>query len=121
MPSIIRLIESINFDVTTTQVPHRDFYNIRKVDTHIHAASCMNQKHLLRFIKKTLKQSADEVVTVTKSGQQMTLAEVFNSMNLTTYDLTVDMLVSSVTCHGKNGIFPLTNSKYDELTWMANI
>lgn len=72
-------------------VPHRDFYNIRKVDTHIHAASCMNQKHLLRFIKKTLKNSADEVVTVTK-GQQMTLSQVFQSMNLTTYDLTVDML-----------------------------
>jgi AMP deaminase len=73
-------------------VPHRDFYNIRKVDTHIHAASCMNQKHLLRFIKKTLKNNADEVVTVTKSGQKMTLSEVFKSMNLTTYDLTVDML-----------------------------
>ncbi|XP_058815300.1 AMP deaminase 2 isoform X3 [Topomyia yanbarensis] len=72
-------------------VPHRDFYNIRKVDTHIHAASCMNQKHLLRFIKKTLKNNPDEVVTVTK-GEQMTLAQVFQSMNLTTYDLTVDML-----------------------------
>ncbi|KAI8128323.1 AMP deaminase 2 [Lucilia cuprina] len=72
-------------------VPHRDFYNIRKVDTHIHAASCMNQKHLLRFIKKTLKNSANEVVTVTK-GQEMTLSQVFQSMNLTTYDLTVDML-----------------------------
>ncbi|KAJ8925898.1 hypothetical protein NQ315_009750 [Exocentrus adspersus] len=78
-------------------VPHRDFYNIRKVDTHIHAASCMNQKHLLRFIKKTLKNNADEVVSVT-NGVQMTLKEVFQvqdqilSMNLTTYDLTVDML-----------------------------
>nr|CAH7758999.1 unnamed protein product [Callosobruchus chinensis] len=72
-------------------VPHRDFYNIRKVDTHIHAASCMNQKHLLRFIKKTLKNNADEVVTVT-NGVPMTLKEVFQSMNLTTYDLTVDML-----------------------------
>lgn len=108
MPSIIRIIESVNFCRYYTQVPHRDFYNIRKVDTHIHAASCMNQKHLLRFIKKTLKQSADEVVTVTKSGQQMTLAEVFNSMNLTTYDLTVDMLVSNnVSRHGINGVFPL--------------
>ena len=29
-------------------VSHRDFYNLRKVDTHVHAASCMNQKHLLR-------------------------------------------------------------------------
>ncbi|XP_068894523.1 AMP deaminase 2 isoform X1 [Tenebrio molitor] len=72
-------------------VPHRDFYNIRKVDTHIHAASCMNQKHLLRFIKKTLKNHADEIVTVT-NGKPMTLKEVFQSMNLTTYDLTVDML-----------------------------
>ncbi|XP_034251283.1 AMP deaminase 2 isoform X1 [Thrips palmi] len=71
-------------------VPHRDFYNIRKVDTHIHAASCMNQKHLLRFIKKTLKNHADEVVTVSKGP--MTLKEVFQSMNLTSYDLTVDML-----------------------------
>ncbi|CAH1126564.1 unnamed protein product [Ceutorhynchus assimilis] len=72
-------------------VPHRDFYNIRKVDTHIHAASCMNQKHLLRFIKKTLKTNAHEVVTVT-NGKQMTLREVFQSMNLTPFDLTVDML-----------------------------
>lgn len=51
----------------------------------------MNQKHLLRFIKKTLKNNADEVVTITK-GQKMTLSQVFQSMNLTTYDLTVDML-----------------------------
>nr|CAD7400273.1 unnamed protein product [Timema poppensis] len=73
-------------------VPHRDFYNIRKVDTHIHAASCMNQKHLLRFIKKTLKNHADEVVTCSKGGETMTLREVFESMHLTSYDLTVDML-----------------------------
>lgn len=61
------------------------------MDTHIHAASCMNQKHLLRFIKKTLKNHADEVVTNNK-GHSMTLREVFQSMNLTSYDLTVDML-----------------------------
>jgi AMP deaminase len=51
----------------------------------------MNQKHLLRFIKKTLKNHADEVVTNSK-GRSMTLREVFQSMNLTSYDLTVDML-----------------------------
>lgn len=51
----------------------------------------MNQKHLLRFIKKTLKNNAGEVVTNTR-GKPMTLADVFHSMNLTTYDLTVDML-----------------------------
>lgn len=51
----------------------------------------MNQKHLLRFIKKTLKNHADEVV-VNSKGHSMTLREVFQSMNLTSYDLTVDML-----------------------------
>jgi len=72
-------------------VPHRDFYNVRKVDTHIHAASCMNQKHLLRFIKKTLKTDGD--APVCKAGQKhMSLKDVFESMNLTAYDLTVDML-----------------------------
>ncbi|GAV08500.1 hypothetical protein RvY_18182 [Ramazzottius varieornatus] len=74
-------------------VPHRDFYNIRKVDTHIHASSCMNQKHLLRFIKRQMRLNADEKVVIDKaSGQPMTLSEVFQSMNLSTYDLNVDRL-----------------------------
>lgn len=38
------------------RVPHRDFYNVRKVDTHVHHSACMNQKHLLRFIKGKLKR-----------------------------------------------------------------
>ena len=25
-------------------VPHRDFYNVRKVDTHVHHSASMNQK-----------------------------------------------------------------------------
>ncbi len=41
------------------KVPHRDFYNVRKVDTHIHHTSCMNQKHLLRFIKSRLKKEPE--------------------------------------------------------------
>lgn len=31
-------------------VPHRDFYNVRKVDTHVHHSSSMNCKHLLRYM-----------------------------------------------------------------------
>ena len=73
-------------------VPHRDFYNIRKVDTHVHAASCMNQKHLLRFIKKTLKNNANDVVCVDCNGEKMTLQQVFNALKVTSYDLSVDML-----------------------------
>ncbi|CAF3574892.1 unnamed protein product [Rotaria sordida] len=72
--------------------PHRDFYNVRKVDTHIHAASSMNQKHLLRFMKKKMKTSGDMHVYKTKDGQLMTLKEVFDELKITAYDLSVDML-----------------------------
>ena len=62
-----------------------------QVDTHIHAASSMNQKHLLRFIKKTLKHDGEEKVCM-NGKEEMSLNEVFSSMNLTAYELTVDML-----------------------------
>lgn len=52
----------------------------------------MNQKHLLRFIKKALKTEPDSVVCLSKDKKEMTLKQVFQSMNLTAYDLTVDML-----------------------------
>ena len=44
--------------------PHRDFYNVRKVDTHVHHSACMNQKHLLRFIKSKLRKEPDEVTFI---------------------------------------------------------
>uniref|UniRef100_A0A7N8XJF1 AMP deaminase n=2 Tax=Mastacembelus armatus TaxID=205130 RepID=A0A7N8XJF1_9TELE len=72
-------------------VPHRDFYNVRKVDTHIHAAACMNQKHLLKFIKETYQTDAERVV-LEKKGQKMTLKEVFNYLHMEPYNLSVDSL-----------------------------
>ncbi|ETV96870.1 AMP deaminase [Aphanomyces invadans] len=77
--------------VSQKAVPHRDFYNIRKVDTHIHHSACMNQKHLLRFIKSKLKNNPGEIV-IFRDGRFMTLSEVFRSLNLTAYDLSVDTL-----------------------------
>lgn len=74
-------------------VPHRDFYNVRKVDTHVHLAAAMNQKHLLRFIKRKMRYHADEVVTKSAStGEPMTLQEVFEDMGITPYDLSIDAL-----------------------------
>ncbi|XP_056292609.1 AMP deaminase 2-like isoform X2 [Pseudoliparis swirei] len=73
------------------KVPHRDFYNIRKVDTHIHASSCMNQKHLLRFIKRSMKKYPGDIVHIER-GHGQTLKEVFETMNLTAFDLSVDTL-----------------------------
>lgn len=60
-----RLYLLVNADrefLAQKSAPHRDFYNIRKVDTHIHHSACMNQKHLLRFIKSKLRKEPDEVV-----------------------------------------------------------
>lgn len=73
------------------RVPHRDFYNVRKVDTHVHHSACMNQKHLLRFIKSKMKKSPDEKV-ILRDGKHLTLREVFESINLTAYDLSIDTL-----------------------------
>ena len=71
--------------------PHRDFYNVRKIDTHVHHSACMHQKHLLRFIKAKLKKEGDEVV-IFRDGKYLTLKEVFESLNMTPYDLSVDTL-----------------------------
>lgn len=73
------------------KVPHRDFYNVRKVDTHVHHSACMNQKHLLRFIKSKMKKYPNEVVLF-RDDKHLTLAEVFASIQLTAYDLSIDTL-----------------------------
>eukprot|EP00301_Raphidiophrys_heterophryoidea_P002095 c10981_g1_i1.p1 GENE.c10981_g1_i1~~c10981_g1_i1.p1 ORF type:complete len:698 (+),score=178.98 c10981_g1_i1:111-2096(+) len=71
-------------------VSHRDFYNVRKVDNHVHLASCMNQKHLLRYIKSKAKKEPD---TVVKTGPEtFTLDQVFKTLDLTPYDLSIDHL-----------------------------
>ncbi|KAJ2832914.1 AMP deaminase [Coemansia furcata] len=72
-------------------VPHRDLYNVRKVDGHVHLASAMNQKHLLRFIKYKLKNEPDLPVIV-RDGKTLALRQVFESLNLTAYDLSIDTL-----------------------------
>lgn len=72
-------------------IPHRDLYNVRKIDTHVHAASAMNQKHILRFIKRKFKECGDEVV-IFRDGRYLTLAGVFESLGMTPYDLSVDTL-----------------------------
>lgn len=73
------------------RVPHRDFYNVRKVDTHVHHSASMNQKHLLRFIKAKIKRYPDDVV-IHRDGRDLTLQEVFESLKLTAYDLSIDTL-----------------------------
>ena len=90
-------------DQRLKSVPHRDFFNVRKVDTHVHHSSCMTQRALLDFIKQKLlqddKKSAQdrEIVYVEprpKDGHpsHMTLTQVFQSLSLSAYDLSRDTL-----------------------------
>lgn len=48
-------------DQSVSDVLFSDFYNLRKVDTHVHHSSSMNQKHLLRFIKAKMKKSPNVI------------------------------------------------------------
>jgi AMP deaminase len=86
----VLLNESRELDAQKS-VPHRDFYNTRKVDTHVHHSACMNQKHLLRFIKHKLRYHPNEAV-IFRDGRFLTLGEVFKSLNLTAYYLSIDTL-----------------------------
>ncbi|BEJ16660.1 hypothetical protein CspHIS471_0600610 [Cutaneotrichosporon sp. HIS471] len=91
-------------------VPHRDFYNVRKVDTHIHHSASMNQKHLLRFIKRKLRRCPDEIV-IHRDGKDLTLSEVFKSLNLTAYDLSIDTL--DMHAHQEFHRFDRFNNRYN--------
>ncbi|XP_035542113.1 AMP deaminase-like [Juglans regia] len=89
---LLHLLENADREfLAQKSAPHHDFYNIRKVDTHVHHSACMNQKHLLRFIKSKLKKEPDKVV-IFRDGKYMTLKEVFESLDLTGHDLNVDLL-----------------------------
>jgi AMP deaminase len=75
--------------------PHRDFYNVIKVDTHVHHSSLANQKHFLSFIKSKLKKHGTDVVLANRddpNGAPLTLKQVFESLNLTAEDLSIDTL-----------------------------
>ena len=89
---------------------HRDFYNVRKVDTHIHHSACMNAKHLLRFIKHKLRTCPDEVV-IFRDEEFLTLSEVFYSLNISAYDLSVDAL--DMHAHDTFERFDRFNLKYN--------
>ena len=46
----------------------------------------MNQKHLLKFIKKTIDEDGDKPCCV-KDGKELTLNQVFASLNMNAYAL----------------------------------
>ena len=102
--------------IEAKQTSHRDFYNVRKVDTHVHHTSSMNHKHLLRFIKHKLKSEPNTVVAVSEDGKEETLADVFNKVGLTAYDLSVDHLdMHAGQSHNLFHRFDRFNAKYSPI------
>ncbi|KRZ91662.1 AMP deaminase 2, partial [Trichinella sp. T8] len=107
------LLNDIREMTEQKSVAHRDFYNIRKVDTHVHAASSMNQKHLLRFMKKKVRTEGNRVVLM-RGDTPVTLEQVFKEVGLTAFDLSVD----SLDVHADRNTFhrfDKFNSKYNPL------
>ena len=113
-----RILNADREHTETKAVPHRDFYNTRKIDTHVHHSACMNEKHLLfvcarmrhavcdararypppppffngrRFIKTKL-QTEPDTLCIKRDGKVLSLADVFKSLKITAYELSIDTL-----------------------------
>ncbi|CAD7958482.1 unnamed protein product [Amoebophrya sp. A120] len=71
---------------------HRDFYNVRKVDNHIHHAAAMNVKHLTRFMKKKFKKGTDDIVGYSEENEPVTLGDLAKEMGVDWSSLTINSL-----------------------------
>ncbi|KAI4836477.1 AMP deaminase [Plasmodium brasilianum] len=77
----------------TTSIKHRDFYNVRKVDVHVHHSACMQQKALLSFIREKYISEPNTIVYINEKGDKMSLKEIFDKeLKSSAYDATVDSL-----------------------------
>ncbi|KAK6589728.1 hypothetical protein RS030_1149 [Cryptosporidium xiaoi] len=56
------------------------FYNVYKVDTHVHHSACMSQKHLLKYIRKCYMTDKDSIVLYNQDNVGSTLGQVFKSI-----------------------------------------
>merc|ERR1719370_561600 len=94
MKSKFEIHSTVNHELELQEqrlTPHRDFYNVRKVDTHIHHSASMNAKHLLRFMKNKLKRFPHDIV-LKEDGKDVTLIELFRRLNIEVTDLSLDKL-----------------------------
>jgi AMP deaminase len=71
----------------------KDFYTIVKVDNHVHLSTCMNQKHLQKFIKVKLKEEPNTKVHET-GETSICLNEVTSHLGFDSSTLTVDVVDS---------------------------
>ena len=116
--SLHRMLNSSKEFYAQKRETNRDFYNVHKVgvfkeemlamicvvffkkripvivccqvDTHVHHSSCMNQKHLLKFMKYKLRKEPHEFAVV-RNDKVLTLEEVFESLQISGEELNIDL------------------------------
>jgi len=96
----------------------RDWFQVRKVDTHIHHSACFSQGQLMGFIRAKMRTEMDTLVAKGKD-RNLTLREVFNTAGVGTEDdVNADFLccAASIGAGGNHDTFQRFdkfNSKYN--------
>jgi len=71
----------------------RDFYKVKKVDTHIHHSACMDVNLLLKYIKRKAKEEPERDVFIdTQTKEPLKLYQIFERYELDPEDLNVEIL-----------------------------
>jgi len=100
------------------EVVGRDWYQVRKVDTHIHHSACFSQRQLMTFIRRKMTQDMNKVVCE-EDGKKLTLREVFSGAGIQKEE---EVNVENLCCraslgnsgqHDTFGRFDVFNSKYN--------
>jgi AMP deaminase len=69
-----------------------DFYQVVKVDNHVHASGFVDAAHVCEFVRNKIDTEPDEIVDRDASGRTTTLAEAFGSLGLDPNHITIDSL-----------------------------
>ncbi|CAI4056094.1 hypothetical protein SKDZ_02G3890 [Saccharomyces kudriavzevii ZP591] len=59
------------------KVPHKDFYNCRKIDLNLLLSGCFSQWQLTEFIWDKLRKEPHKVIYQTAKGKHITLSQLF--------------------------------------------
>mmetsp|Transcript_21215 Transcript_21215/g.48713 ORF Transcript_21215/g.48713 Transcript_21215/m.48713 type:complete len:746 (-) Transcript_21215:214-2451(-) len=95
----------------------RDFYQVRKIDTHIHHSAAFSQRQLMKFIRQKMRDEKD-VVVANEKGKPVTLQEVFKSAGVEEDGVHADNLCVAASLggcghHDTFGRFDKFNNKYN--------
>eukprot|EP00771_Trimastix_marina_P003312 gnl/Trimastix_PCT/4549.p1 GENE.gnl/Trimastix_PCT/4549~~gnl/Trimastix_PCT/4549.p1 ORF type:complete len:726 (-),score=176.77 gnl/Trimastix_PCT/4549:1056-3233(-) len=118
LSSLFDLHAELNRDLEDAQVQANgsDFYNVMKVDNHVHLAAAMNASSLLEFVREKLRDSPGDIV-MEKDGQPMTLEQVFEQSGINAENLTLERLgVQIQNFYSYFKRFDLFNQKFNPLS-----